>query len=73
MTYDVVTLHSVKNDGETFQIHKQGCKEVDKLGRVQPSSNWCTTPEDCIGRELEGELGEIGYTEDDFRIMPCVR
>ena len=74
MTYELVNLHIQKIGKETWQIHKEGCKDAnDKKGRVD--SIQAETANHLIKRELElnnNELLEMGYTAENFKIMPCV-
>ena len=73
MKYTLVTT-----DQGNWQIHRFGCKDVDRIRRQRRANQiWHTdkfeTPEALVADELKDELADMGYTEDYFRIMPCCR
>lgn len=63
-----------------WQVHKYGCADVARMVRGRDvngvSTIECTDAKTLVTHELDlanGELREMGYSEDDFRIMPCCK
>lgn len=75
--YTIVSLNPSRD--EYWQIHKLNCKDAMKC-KTQGMSVWnveAESPMVAAKRELDADNGnlrdEMGYTETDFREMPCCK
>jgi hypothetical protein len=61
--------------GERWQIHKLNCRDIEKMVKRGDRADIVSaeSPEELIEAELANELSEMGWTAEDFRIMPCCR
>lgn len=69
--YAVVYLASQKNGGHICEIHKAQCRDLSKKDNHQNVN--AMSPASVIAEELKGEMGEIGYTEKHYKVMPCAQ
>lgn len=57
-----------------FEVHAAGCADLKKGGRRHAS--WPMSGRnvaEAISDSVKGDLDEMGYTEDDFVVMPCAK
>lgn len=71
-------FHLVTTNQGDWQVHKVNCKDVLKMRANKQANNisivnMVESPEELIERELRNELAGMGYSKDDFRIMPCCK
>lgn len=76
MEYHLVTTGGGQGKSD-WEVHKVDCADV-KRALKQHSINAANvveadSPEALVLHELDIELRGMGYSESDFRIMPCVR
>lgn len=72
MLYDLVST----DYPDRWELHKHGCKDVARLRKQSCAVHEIdgVSPADVIDHELslnDGEYRAAGWTEKDFRIMPC--
>lgn len=56
-------------------VHKAGCRDIAKIPNLSPdtmSTAHAETIYSFLASELGNDLGELGYTADDYSIKPCV-
>ena len=68
-TFAVVYLASVKHGQHICEIHKAGCRDLSKKDNHQNVN--AMSAQSVIEQELDDETREIGYTEKDYKEMPC--
>lgn len=72
MKFDLINTQ--RTQGARWQVHAHGCKDVLKF--KDPWTVDAESPEEVIRRELdmgEGQYRQDGWTEKDFKVMPCTR
>jgi hypothetical protein len=73
MQFHLVSLNNETPTGERWQIHKLNCRDIEKMVKHGDRADIVNaeSPESLIKAELSNELSEMGWTAEDFRIMPC--
>ena len=72
MKFDLIDTEL--NRGPRWAVHIHGCKDVAKSKR--PWTVEAETPEEVVKRELDMDNEQYrrdGWSEKDFKIMPCVK
>jgi hypothetical protein len=57
-------------------VHRTGCKDIVKVANRSADTTVIREAADLnsfLDRELADDLGEMGYTRDDFDCKPCTR
>jgi hypothetical protein len=75
MQFHLVSLNNEIPTGERWQIHTLNCRDVEKLVKHGDRADivHAESPEALIEAELANQFGEMGWTAEDFRIMPCCK
>jgi hypothetical protein len=75
MQFHLVLLNNEMPTGERWQIHKLNCRDVEKLVNRGDRADIVTaeSPETLVASQLADQLSEMGWTAEDFRIMPCCK
>jgi hypothetical protein len=75
MQFHLVSLNNEMTTGERWQIHKLNCRDIEKVIKRGDRADVVSaeSPEALIARELADQLSEMGWTAEDFKIMPCCR
>jgi hypothetical protein len=75
MQFHLVSLNNEMPTGERWQIHRLNCRDIEKLWKRGDRADIVSaeSPEALIASELANELSEMGWTAEDFRIMPCCK
>lgn len=70
----VVLNHSITKDS-IASIHRHDCKDIEREQRKHGSAIY--GPYDSVDLALkayiDGEMEELGYTDDDVKVHPCTR
>jgi hypothetical protein len=75
MQFHLVSLNTETTTGERWQIHKANCRDIEKMVKHGDRADIVTaeSPEALIASQLADQLSEMGWTAEDFRIMPCCK
>jgi hypothetical protein len=75
MHFHLVSLNNETATGERWQVHKLNCRDVKKLVKRGDRAHIVTaeSPEALVKAELADELSEMGWSAEDFRIIPCCK
>ena len=75
MQFHLVSLNNDTTTGERWQIHKANCRDIEKLVKRGDRADVviAESPEALIASQLADQLSEMGWTAEDFRIMPCCK
>ena len=75
MQFHLVSLNNETSTGERWQIYKANCRDIEKLVKRGDGADVVSaeSPEALIASQLADQLSEMGWTAEDFRIMPCCR
>jgi hypothetical protein len=75
MQFHLVSLNNEVPTGERWQIHKASCGDVEKMVKRGDRAEIVTaeSPEVLVASQLADQLSEMGWTVEDFRIMPCCK
>lgn len=55
-------------------VHRTGCPDIAKIPNLHPDTTvvrQAATVEALLADELAVDLGEMGYTPDDYTVKPC--
>lgn len=74
-TFTLVSLNP--SEDYYWEVHKLNCRDALKYKRTHGSTLVnnikADSPEALIAAELKDDLEDMGYSADDFRIMPCCK
>ena len=75
MQFHLVSLNNEMTTGERWQIHKLNCRDIENMVKRGDGADVVSaeSPEALIASQLADQLSEMGWTAEDFRIMPCCR
>jgi hypothetical protein len=73
MQFHLVSLNNETSTGERWQIHKANCRYIEKLVKRgdRAAVVIAASPEALFASQLADQLSEMGWSVEDFRIMPC--
>ena len=71
--YQLVTTYSTLPEDGCWQIHRLNCKDVSKMIKRGASVEImeADSAQHLIDAELKLDRASQGYTQQDFKIMPC--
>lgn len=55
-------------------VHKAGCSDIAKTPNLHPDTTVTAEAENLdafLAAELSRDLGDMGYTADDYDVKPC--
>lgn len=78
--YDLVTVGQLASvgDGENWQVHKHGCRDVTRIARMTFCDVWDRISAESAEALVDAEVAvytaqDQGWSHDDHRIMPCCK